>query len=76
MAKNVRKIAETLGAKVVARLPETGGGAFGAALGDGVTMALKSPVEGFEFEIPAGVVPWLRACSRRWGWSFEGVSTN
>jgi hypothetical protein len=52
------------------------GGAFGAALGDGVTMALKSPVEGFEFEIPAGVVPWLRACSRRWGWSFEGVSTN
>jgi hypothetical protein len=52
------------------------GGTFGAALGDGVTMALKSPVEGFEFEIPAGVVPWLRACSRRWGWSFEGGSTN
>jgi hypothetical protein len=49
------------------------GGAFGAALGDGVTMALKSPVEGFEFEIPAGVVPWLRACSRRWGWSFEAA---
>ncbi len=52
------------------------GGAFGAALGDGVTMALKSPVEGFEFDISAGVVPWLRACSRRWGWSFEGGSTN
>jgi len=46
------------------------GDAFGAALGDGVTLAMKSPVEGFEFDIPSGVVPWLRACSRRWGWSF------
>jgi ribosomal protein S12 methylthiotransferase accessory factor YcaO len=31
MSKNVDKIAEVLGAKVVARLPRTGGGAFGAA---------------------------------------------
>jgi hypothetical protein len=31
MAKNLEKIAAGLGAKVVARLPHTGGGAFGAA---------------------------------------------
>jgi hypothetical protein len=31
MARNVKKIAETLGAEVVATVPETGGGAFGAA---------------------------------------------
>jgi hypothetical protein len=30
MSKNVEKIAEVLGAKVVTRLPPTGGGAFGA----------------------------------------------
>jgi len=31
MADNIRRIAEKLGAKLVAALPETGGGAFGAA---------------------------------------------
>jgi hypothetical protein len=31
MAKNVRRIAGRLGAKVVNRLPDVGGGAFGAA---------------------------------------------
>ena len=31
MSKNVDEIAEVLGAKVVARLPRAGGGAFGAA---------------------------------------------
>ena len=31
MAKNVNKLAELLGAKVVAQVPDTGGGAFGAA---------------------------------------------
>jgi len=31
MSRNVRKIAELLGAKAMARVPETGGGAFGAA---------------------------------------------
>src|SRR5436853_1907136 len=30
MAKNIKKIAEILGAKIVAAVPETGGGAFGA----------------------------------------------
>jgi hypothetical protein len=31
VVKNIKQLAERLGAKVVARLPETGGGAFGAA---------------------------------------------
>ena len=31
MARNIRAVAELLGATVVDRLPETGGGAFGAA---------------------------------------------
>jgi hypothetical protein len=31
MAKHLEKIAASLGAKVVARVPHTGGGAFGAA---------------------------------------------
>jgi hypothetical protein len=30
MAKNVKRIAEILGAKIVAEIPDTGGGAFGA----------------------------------------------
>lgn len=31
MAKNIETIAEGLGAKVVAQVPDVGGGAFGAA---------------------------------------------
>ena len=31
MAKNVQKVAEAMGAKVVGRVPDVGGGAFGAA---------------------------------------------
>jgi hypothetical protein len=35
MAKETKRIAKLLGAEIVARVPETGGGAFGAArLGD------------------------------------------
>jgi hypothetical protein len=35
MAKSIKKIAKSLGAKIVSQVPETGGGAFGAArLGD------------------------------------------
>jgi hypothetical protein len=30
MAKNIKKIAELLGARIVAEVPDTGGGAFGA----------------------------------------------
>ena len=31
MSKRIQKLAESLGARVVAKLPDTGGGAFGAA---------------------------------------------
>lgn len=31
MARNIKHIAQEMGAKVVGRVPETGGGAFGAA---------------------------------------------
>lgn len=31
MAKNINQLADRLGAKVVARIPDVGGGAFGAA---------------------------------------------
>jgi len=41
------------------------------ALGDGVTFAFKSPIYGLDYAIPPGVVPWLRACARRNGISFE-----
>ena len=35
MAKNIKKIAKALGAEIIGQVPETGGGAFGAArLGD------------------------------------------
>jgi hypothetical protein len=42
MAKNVRRIAELLGADVLGQLPETGGGAFGAARLARLVAALQS----------------------------------
>jgi hypothetical protein len=42
MAKNVNKIAKRLGAKIIAELPETGGGAFGAARLSGIIAALQT----------------------------------
>src|SRR5260370_36402231 len=45
MAKNVEKLAERLGAQVVAELPETGGGAFGAARLGRLVAALQGRLE-------------------------------
>ena len=59
-----------LGSDEIGLFPQHGA-ALAAALGDGVTFNFKSKVEGMEFPIPSGVVPWLRACSRRWGFGFE-----
>lgn len=42
MAENVRSIAAKLGARVVARLPDTGGGAFGAARLGRIASTLQS----------------------------------
>jgi len=40
-----------------------------------VTFAFESPIYGLEYSIPPGVVPWLRACARRNGISFEAPAT-
>lgn len=45
------------------------------ALGDGVSFAFKSPIYGLDYAIPPGVVPWLRACARRNGISFEAPAS-
>jgi hypothetical protein len=63
--------AHVLGNDEIGVFPEHGA-ALAQALGDGADAkfdALK--VETMEFPVVAGVVPWLRACSRRWGISFE-----
>jgi hypothetical protein len=47
------------------------GATLALALGDGAALVFKSPAEGMDFPVPAGVVPWLRACTHRWGFGFE-----
>ncbi len=42
MAKNIEAIGSRLGAKVIAQLPEVGGGAFGAARLAGIVAQLRS----------------------------------
>ena len=64
--------AHALGSDEIGIFPQHGA-ALGTALGDGVNVAFKSKIEGMEFFIPAGVVPWLRACARRNGIGFEPV---
>jgi hypothetical protein len=63
--------AEVEGHDEIAIFPDHGM-ALAAALGDGVQAqfdALKA--ETMTFPVVAGVVPWLRACTHRWGISFE-----
>jgi hypothetical protein len=45
MAKSIEKIAAGLGAKVVTKVPHTGGGAFGAARLDHIVAALQARLE-------------------------------
>jgi hypothetical protein len=45
MAKNVQKVAGLLGARVVAEVPEAGGGAFGAARLAEIIAALQSRLQ-------------------------------
>jgi hypothetical protein len=47
------------------------GAALAAALGDGTQLYFKSSIRSMAFPVPAGVVPWLRACTRRNGFAFE-----
>lgn len=51
------------------------GAALAQALGDGVAINFKSPVEGMEFSTPGGILPWLRACGNRWGFGFAPALT-
>jgi hypothetical protein len=63
--------AQVEGSDEIAVFPDHGA-ALALALGDGVSAhfdALKT--ETIDFPVIAGVMPWLRACSRRWGFSFE-----
>jgi hypothetical protein len=64
-----------LGSDEIGIFPQHGA-ALAAALGDGVTLNFKSKVEGMEFAVPAGVVPWLRACGNRWNIPFEPQSSS
>src|SRR2546428_177077 len=52
MAKNIEKIADLLGANVVSQLPETGGGAFGAARLGRLVAALRARLEPSEGRRP------------------------
>jgi hypothetical protein len=49
------------------------GAALEQALGDGVTVVFKAPKasDDMAFPVLSGVVPWLRACARRWGIAME-----
>jgi hypothetical protein len=48
------------------------GTALAAALGDGATAEFDVvKLETLTFPVVAGVMPWLRACTHRWGISFE-----
>lgn len=52
MARNIEKIAHSLGATVVGQLPETGGGAFGAARLAQLVASLQARLEPSEGRRP------------------------
>jgi hypothetical protein len=63
--------AEAEGHDEIAIFPNHGM-ALASALGDGVKAQFDAvKVETLTFPVVAGVVPWLRACTHRWGFSFE-----
>jgi hypothetical protein len=63
--------AQVLGSDEIGIFPEHGA-ALKLALGDGAAAHFDVPkVETMDFPVVSGVVPWLRACSLRWGISFE-----
>jgi hypothetical protein len=62
MAKNVDKIAKRLGARIIAELPDTGGGAFGAARLSHLIAALQTrlvPSQGRRAGRPSDAT-WVR----------------
>ena len=68
--------AHALGSDEIGIFPQHGM-ALGTALGDGSEVDFNAPkVERMQFSIPAGVVPWLRACARRNGFGFEPAASS
>lgn len=62
MAKNIKELADQLGAEIVGRIPDTGGGAFGAARLSQVIQQLQSrlrPSQGLRAGRPT-VATWDR----------------
>ncbi len=60
MAKNIRRLADRLGAKVVGHVPDVGGGAFGAARLAAIVETLRSrlvPGQGRRAEPQLGAPP-------------------
>jgi hypothetical protein len=64
--------ARVLGSDEIGIFPQHGA-ALEQALGDGVTVVFTSPKvsDDMTFPVLSGVVPWLRACARRWGIAME-----
>ncbi len=63
--------AQVLGSDEIGIFPEHGA-ALAQALGDGAAAHFDAPkIETMDFPVVSGVVPWLHACSLRWGISFE-----
>ncbi len=62
--------AEIVSKDEIALFPRRGT-ALASALGDGSQLDFKSAAERMQFAVVAGVVPWLRACTHRWGFGFE-----
>jgi hypothetical protein len=63
--------AQVEGRDEIAIFPDHGM-ALAAAFGDGATAQFDAvKVETMTFPVVAGVVPWLRSCTHRWGFSFE-----
>jgi hypothetical protein len=62
--------AQVLGNDEIGIFPQHGT-ALALALGDGAALAFKVPPDGLQFPVPGGIVPWLRACTRRSGFGFE-----
>lgn len=54
MAKNIKRIAELLGAEVVAEVPDVGGGAWGAARLAEIVQTLQARLEPGQGQGPGG----------------------
>jgi hypothetical protein len=63
MASNIHRIADALGAKIVAKVPDTGGGAFGAARLGRVIASLQGRLEPGQGKRPGRptVATWVRS---------------